>query len=117
MISNFKRQHLINRVKRSSLLFFPKEELKALVKTLKSDEYQEYYQVKYELRENIDYYSVYVKKNIGKREIFVFEVICFDNSKDGMVKYKYGGDITKDCLILKWMCDLLGDKHYIKQYI
>jgi hypothetical protein len=98
-------------VKANSRLEFPTEDVKAMIAMMTSEEYQPYYRVEKFQMDGELHYSVFFKFATGA-EVLLFGVQVISDVVS-VIHYKYNEDYHKDCMLLKWLCDLLGDKHYI----
>lgn len=98
-------------VKTNSRLEFHTEDVKAMIAMMTSEEYQPYYRVEEFQMDGELHYSVFFKFATGA-EVLLFGVQVISDVVS-VIHYQYNEDYYKDCMLLKWLCDLLGDKHYI----
>ena len=111
-MANWKLRKNIYIVSNNSRLEFPSIDLKALIDKMTSDEYADFYRHELDMVDEDSHFLMFMKFANGT-ELFLFEVVIPRENAIGYIRYNYKQNYHRDCIILKWLCDLLGEKRYI----
>lgn len=111
-MANWKLRKNIYIVSNNSRLEFPSLDLRALINTMCSEGYEDYYRHELDIVDDDRHFLIFMKFANGT-ELFLFEVVIPRENAMGYIRYNYNQNYHIDCILLKWLCDLLGDKRYI----